>query len=292
MSDKDTIRIFDDKQIRSVWDEKGNRWLYSVVDIIAVLTGSENPRKYWSVLKTRLKAENNQTATFCSQLKLPAEDGKMRMTDVADTEQILRLVHRIPSKRAEQFKKWISKNEQNTIDEQSKQKAKHLFDTGTIETIEVGTTKGLQQIHKYIFGGLYSFAGKIREQNISKGGFKFANSLYLHQNLKKIEEMKEGAFEEIVEKYVEMNIAHPFMEGNGRSTRIWLDLILKKNLKKCVDWQKINKRDYLSAMERSHTFDEEIKELLRGALTDRINDREMFMKGIEHSYYYEEPDDQ
>jgi cell filamentation protein len=146
----------------------------------------------------------------------------------------------------------------------------------------------LQQIHSYIFGGLYDFAGKIRQKNISKGGFRFAIAQFLENTLKDIENMPENTFDEIVNKYVEMNVAHPFMEGNGRSTRIWLDLILKKRLKKCVDWSKINKNDYLNAMIVSHKNDTVIKKLLENALTDKINDHETFMKGIDYSYYYEE----
>jgi cell filamentation protein len=174
-----------------------------------------------------------------------------------------------------------------TIDEQSKRKAYSLFDSGAITSIEVGTTSGLCQIHKYLFDGLLSFAGQIRNVQISKGNFRFASALYLSESLKKIEQMPEIAFEEIIAKYVEMNIAHPFMEGNGRSGRIWLDLMLKKNLKKCVDWPLVGKRAYLSAMERSPVNDLEIRELLRPALTDKIDDREVFMKGIDRSYYYE-----
>ena len=185
-----------------------------------------------------------------------------------------------------------AKMSQKTIDEQSKEKAyrlfDRLFDSGAIDTIEVGTTVGLCQIHKYLFDGLFKFAGKIREMNISKGHFRFASALYLNESLKKIEQMPENTFEEIVAKYVEMNVAHPFMEGNGRSMRIWLDLMLKKNLKKCVDWSQIGKRAYLSAMERSPVNDLEIRELLRPALTDKIDDRETYMKGIDQSYYYEE----
>ena len=176
------------------------------------------------------------------------------------------------------------------IDEISEARARQLFDNGKLGQFEVGTVKGLQQIHEYLFGALYDFAGEIRTKNISKDDFRFANSLFLPETLAKIEQMPEETYEQIIEKYTEMNIAHPFMEGNGRSTRIWLDLILKKNLKKCVDWQKIDKSDYLSAMIRSHVNDLEIRELLRGALTDRINDRKIFMKGIEQSYYYEEED--
>ena len=173
------------------------------------------------------------------------------------------------------------------IDELSKIKAYELFETGEINNIEVGTTKGLLQIHKFLFDGLYPFAGQIRNKNISKGYFRFASCLYLKDSLEKIEQMPENTFEEIIAKYVEINVAHPFMEGNGRSGRIWLDLILKKNLKKCIDWQKVGKSAYLSAMERSPVNDLEIRELLRVALTGKITDREIYMKGIDRSYYYE-----
>jgi cell filamentation protein len=175
-----------------------------------------------------------------------------------------------------------------TIDEQSKEKAYALFDSGAINTFEVGTTEGLRQIHKYLFDGLFSFAGQVREKNISKGNFRFASAMYLSEILPKIEQMPENTFENIVAKYVEMNIAHPFMEGNGRSGRLWLDIMLKKNLKKCVDWSQIGKRAYFSAMERSPVNDLELRELLRSALTDGIDDRVVFMKGIDRSYYYEE----
>src|SRR5476649_1204835 len=167
------------------------------------------------------------------------------------------------------------------IDKISKQRAKELFGSSNLSTFEVGTTKGLQQIHQYLFHDLYDFAGKIRGANISKDGFRFANSLYLEDALRRIEGLPETTFEEIIEKYAEMNIAHPFMEGNGRSTRIWLDLMLKKNLAQCIVWQKIDKNDYLEAMIRSHVKTTELRELLRTALTDKINDRDVFMKGIE-----------
>lgn len=173
------------------------------------------------------------------------------------------------------------------IDERSLEKAKKLFTSGVIDTFEVGTTAGLQAIHHGLFDGLYDFAGKIRTVNISKGGFRFANSLYLKEALAAIERMPETTFDDIIAKYVEMNIAHPFMEGNGRATRIWLDLILKKNLGKVVDWQKVDKTLYLQAMERSPINDLELRYLLSNALTDDISNREMIFKGIEQSYYYE-----
>jgi cell filamentation protein len=177
------------------------------------------------------------------------------------------------------------------IDGISKKRAKELFDSVDLSSFEVGTTKGLQQVHQYLFKDLYGFAGEIRKLNISKDGFRFAHSLYLEDVLQRIEEMPETTFEEIIEKYAEMNIAHPFMEGNGRSTRIWLDLIIKKRLGMCIDWASINKNEYFEAMIRSHVKSTELRELLRTALTDKIDDREVFMKGIDQSYYYEEPDD-
>ena len=178
--------------------------------------------------------------------------------------------------------------ELNKIEEKiTKQKAKQLFDSGDISKVEVGTFKGLAYIHKYLFEDIYFFAGKIRDVNISKGNFRFASAMYLKQALKEIDKMAQSSFDEIVEKYVEMNIAHPFREGNGRSMRIWLDLIFKKELKKVVDWSKIDKNDYLMAMERSVVKNLEIKELLKNSLTDKIDDRELFMRGIDASYFYE-----
>ena len=177
------------------------------------------------------------------------------------------------------------------IDALSKQKAYDLYDSGAIHRVEIGTTAGLQNIHRYLFDGLYDFAGQIRELNISKNNFRFANALYLKDALRAIEQMPENTFEAIVDKYVEMNVAHPFLEGNGRATRIWLDLIFKNRLAKVVDWEQVNKKLYLQAMERSPVNDLEISFLLQNALVDKINDRQLFMKGIDQSYYYEQPGD-
>ena len=211
----------------------------------------------------------------------------MRLSNVLDYDGIIALGKQFPGIKANRFIEWFTYSDE-TIDGKSKTKAYALFESSFIENIEVGTTKGLQQIHAYLFGGLYDFAGQIRQKNISKGGFKFAMAQYLDNTLKQIEQMPENTFEEIVDKYVEMNIAHPFMEGNGRSTRIWLDLIFKKRLQRCVDWSRINKNDYMNAMIKSSTNNTILKDLLRNALTDDINSREMFMKGIDYSYYYEE----
>lgn len=175
-------------------------------------------------------------------------------------------------------------NEEERI---TKLKALELFDTNKIEEFEVGTYKGLSDIHKFLFNDIYYFAGKIRKENIAKGNFRFASSLYLNDVLNRIDSMPQNTFDAIIKKYVEMNIAHPFREGNGRSTRIWLDMILKKELNKVVDWNKVNKEDYLLAMERSPIKDTEIKLLIQNALTDKINDRQIFMKGIDISYQYE-----
>ena len=169
----------------------------------------------------------------------------------------------------------------------SKKKAIELFESGFLDTLEAGTFSALQKIHYYLFSDIYYFAGKIRTVNLAKGNFRFASVMFLEMSLQNIEKMPQSNFDEIVEKYVEMNLAHPFREGNGRSTRIWLDLIFKKELKMVVDWSKVDKEDYLLAMERSPIRDIEIKYVLKQALTDKINDREIYMKGIDHSYYYE-----
>lgn len=284
---KTSIRFYNDREVRAVWDEENNKWWFSVVDIVAAITESPNPRKYWSVLKTRLKGASNELTTRCSQLKLTASDGKKYATDCFAQDDIKELVKLIPSKKTTDFLDWFTYSD-NTIDGQSRKKAYTLWESNLVADKDVGTVKSLQQIHAYLFGGLYDFAGKIRTKTIAKGNTLFCLAEHLHNYLKIVEAMPETTFDEIVDKYVEMNAAHPFMEGNGRSTRIWLDLIFKKRMKKCVDWSKIDKRDYLDAMIASHTDSSRIRELLRQSLTDKIDDRELFMKGIDYSYYYEE----
>ena len=239
------------------------------------------------ILKDKTEKEEPQLVSATNQLKLTAADGKKYKTDVLDNDGIIALAKSFPNNKSAPFVQWFT-NSDETIDGKSKSKAYALFESSLLDTIEVGTINGLKQIHAYLFGGLYDFAGIIRTVNISKGGFKFAMAEYLSETLDKIEKMPETTFDQIADKYVEMNVAHPFREGNGRTTRIWLDLILKRSLKKCVDWSQIDKKAYLSAMEESVIDSTKIKALLQNALTDKINDRETFMKGIDYSYYYEE----
>lgn len=290
MSTKISIRFFDDREVRALWDEQNAKWWFSVLDIVAVLTDQDDYtkiRNYWKYLKAKLKKENNQVVSATTQLKLLAPDGKMRLADMLDYEGIIVLGKTFPGTKANRFIEWFTFSDES-IDGKSKSKAYALFESSFINSIEVGTTNGLQQIHAYLFGGLYGFAGQIRQKNISKGGFNFAASRFLINTLNKIDAMPENTLDEIVEKYVEMNIAHPFMEGNGRSTRIWLDLIMKKRLKKCVDWSRIGKTDYMNAMVQSSENSNILKELIEDSLTTEIDSREMYMKGIDYSYYYEE----
>ena len=287
---KTSIRFYKDREVRAIWDDERAKWWFSVLDVVGAINEQDDytkNRNYWKYLKNRLKQENNQLVSVTTQLKLMAPDGKMRMSDMLDFDGITSLAKTIKNDKAVGFLDWFTYSD-NTIDGKSKKKAYEFMEGNLVDDGDVGTTKGLQQIHAYLFGGLYDFAGKIRTKSISKGGFTFCLAQYLEQALQTIDRMPENTFDEIVDKYVEMNVAHPFMEGNGRSTRIWLDLILKKRLKRCVDWSRINKNDYLSAMERSSADSSAIRGLLANALTDRIDDREIFMKGIDYSYYYEE----
>jgi len=288
--EKVSIRFYNNQLVRAVWDETGNRWMFSVLDVIGAFNGQEDyekNRNYWKYLKAKLKKENNEVGSATTQLKLLAPDGKRRLSDVMDMDTVRKLALAFPNNKATAFIDWLT-NSDNSIDGQSRKKAYMLFESAMLDSIPVGTVQGLQQIHGYLFGGLYDFAGQIRTKTIWKDGTLFCRAEYLMENLQQIEQMPEESFDEIVDKYVEMNVAHPFMEGNGRSTRIWLDLMFKKNLKRCVDWSKIDKKEYLAAMRASTTDVLPIKGLLQGALTDDITSREMFMKGIDYSYYYEE----
>ena len=290
---KKSIRFFNDREVRAVWDDAHAKWWFSATDIVRAINDEDDYVKagnYWRWLKKKLNTEGIQLVSVTHEFKFQAPDGKQRFADALDAECVQTVANNYPNNRARKFLDWFIYSD-NTLDGQSKKKAYTLLESGILDNMKPGTVKSLQQIHAFLFGGLYDFAGKIRTKTIAKGNTLFCLAEHLHNYLKTVEAMPETTFDEIVDKYVEMNAAHPFMEGNGRSTRIWLDLIFKKQLKMCVDWSKINKKDYLEAMIASHTDSTRIRELLQTAMTDRIDDREIFMKGIDYSYYYEQEDE-
>lgn len=282
MVQKTSIRFFNKTAVRAVWDRAGSCWLYSATDVVAALVNSSNPRAYWN----KAKARNPQLAAFCTQMKLTASDGKRYLADCLTQFGVDALLLALPGKYRLDFSEWIA-GMSSPLDERSKMRAYELWDSPLLDEELAGAVEGLRQVHAFLFGGLYDFAGKTRTKNISKGDFQFANCMYLDETLASIEAMPDSTVDEIIDKYVEMNVAHPFMEGNGRATRIWLDMLLKKRMGKCVDWSRIDKREYLAAMERSVADSTEIQALLTDALTDDVDNRELFMKGIDYSYYYE-----
>ena len=287
---KISIRFFNDREVRAIWEDEHAKWWFSVVDVVGILNDENDyskTRNYWKYLKAKLKKENNKLVSATTQLKLTAADDKKYKTDMLDSEGVIELSKNFPNNRAMKFLDWFLYSD-TSLDGQSKKKAYTLFESNFINEFEVGSTKGLQQIHAYLFGGLFEFAGQIREKSISKGGYQFVYAQQLLVVLQQIDAMPQKTFDEIIQKYAAMNKAHPFMEGNGRSTRVWLDLILKKELKKCVDWSKISKENYMNAMIISTVDYKVLAQLIAKALTNKINDREMFMKGIDYSYYYEE----
>ena len=279
---KTSIRFFDFVPVRARWSDDDSNWWYAATDVIQALTKSNNSRRYWNTFKIR----HAEMLSLCRQLKMTAADGKRYDTDCLNQNGINQLLLLLPTKSRLQFSNWI-KGMNDPIDEQSKRNAYELYENSILNTAEVGTIKSLQQIHAFLFGGLYDFAGKISTKNISKDGFVFANCLHLDETLRNIESMPENTVDEIIDKYIEMNIAHPFMEGNGRATRIWLDQLLKVRIGIFINWQQIDKKDYLDAMKKSPFNEEPIRNLLKEAITDRIDDLEIFMKGIDYSYYYE-----
>ena len=289
---KKSIRFYKDRQVRAVWDEENGKWWFAATDIVRAINEEDDYVKagnYWRWLKKKLTMDGVQLVSVTHEFKFEAPDGKQRAADALDASCVQTLAKHYPNNRANAFLDWFTYSD-NTIDGQSRKKAYTLWESNLVADKDVGTVKALQQIHAYLFGGLYDFAGKIRTKTIAKGNTLFCLAEHLHNYLKTVEQMPETTYDEIVDKYVEMNAAHPFMEGNGRSTRIWLDMIFKKSLKMCIDWSKIDKREYLDAMIDSHTDSAHIRRLLKTALTDRIDDRELFMKGIDYSYYYEQED--
>ena len=290
MANKKSIRFFKDREVRAVWSDAESKWYFSATDVVRAINNEFDYVKagnYWRWLKKKLNVDGIQLVSDTHDFKFQAPDGKQRKADVLDAEGVQLLAKHYPNSRANEFLDWFTYSD-NSIDGQSRKKAYSLWESNLIAENEVGTVKALQKIHAFLFGGLYDFAGKIRTKTISKGGTLFCRAEYLPQNLEIIERMPQNTFDEIIDKYVEMNMAHPFMEGNGRSTRIWLDIIFKHSLKQCVDWSKIDKKAYLNAMHASTTDSKPIKSLLKQALADQIADRELFMKGIDYSYYYEQ----
>ena len=287
---KKSIRFFNDREVRAVWDDENSCWWFSATDVVRAINDEPDYTKtgdYWRWLRRKLAQDGIQLVSPTHGFKFEAPDGKQRKADVLNSEGVITLAKHDPNNRASKFLDWFTYSD-NTIDGQSRKKAYTLFESGLLNSLEPSSIKCLQQLHAYLFGGLYEFAGQIRDKNISKGGFTFANCLHFPTIIPTIERMPETTVDEIADKYVEMNVVHPFMEGNGRSTRIWLDLMQRRSLKRCVDWSQINKNEYLTAMRESVVDSAYIKSLIKGALTDKINDREIFMKGIDYSYYYEE----
>lgn len=289
---KISIRFYNDREVRAVWDDKNAKWWFSAIDIVRAINNEPDYVKagnYWRWLKRKLTDKGIQLVSTTHDFKFLAPDGKRRAADALDTECVQILAKHYPNNKANAFLDWFIYSD-NSIDGKSREKAYAMWENGLMDSVEIGTTRGLQQIHGYLFGGLYDFAGQIRNVTISKGGFTFCRAQYLPQTLKEIDRMPDDTFDQIVAKYVEMNLAHPFMEGNGRSTRLWLDLLLKNRINKCVDWSRIAKRDYMNAMVLSSTNPVLLHGLLQGALTDKVDDRETFLKGIDYSYYYEQED--
>lgn len=289
---KISIRFYNDHEVRAVWDDEKAKWWFSATDIVRAINNEPDYVKagnYWRWLKRKLTDNGIQLVSTTHEFKFLAPDGKWHAADALDTECVQTLAKHYPNNKANAFLDWFVYSD-NSIDGKSREKAYAMWESGLMDSVEIGTTRGLQQIHGYLFGGLYDFAGQIRNVTISKGGFTFCRAQYLPQALKEIDKMPDETFDQIVAKYVEMNVAHPFMEGNGRSTRLWLDLLLKNRIAKCVDWSLIAKRDYMNAMVLSATDPTMLYGLLQGVLTDKVDDRETFLKGIDYSYYYEQAD--
>lgn len=277
------IRYYNETPIRCRWDKSKNEWSYAVMDVIESLVKPAYPRKYWNTFKHRRPELLKKTKS----IKLTSSDDKKYATDVMNYGTLECLLGYLKYNKKEEFLNW-AKSLANPLDEESRIKAYSLIDNDLLNEAEVGTFAGLQKIHSYLFEGLYPYAGKIREKNISKSGFKFVTYGKLADELKKIDEMPETSLDEIIDKYVQMNIAHPFEDGNGVATRIWLNQIFRKNLNKVIDWSRINKEDYLKAMEASPTDSSEINNLFFFALVYETESKEVFLRGIDFSYSFEE----
>jgi len=281
MEIKSTYIVINNTNVKTIWFK--NQWYLSALDVVKAIINPKSVKTYWSKLKDRYSELKPHTI----QIKFKSYDNKHHPMWFITMNGLNLLAYIVPIKNRKGLIELIN-DLRMSKDDQSKLKAYSLWNSGIYKCFDVGTISGLQQIHGYIFGGIYDFAGQIRNKNISKNGFLFSLCQHFIDILHNIDKMSQSTFDQIIEKYICMNIAHPFMEGNGRATRIWLDLILKKELNKCVDWSKISKQDYFKAMIKSHNDSSLLNKLLKQALTNKINDRETFIKGIDTSYYYEE----
>lgn len=257
-----SIKLYNNQEVRVLWDEDNSKWYFCAIDVVAIFNEQNDHHKssnYWRWLKRKLINAKVQFVSDTHRLKLPAQDRKKYFTDVLNSKEIIELAKHFPNNKSMKFLNWFLYSD-STIAGQSKKKAYSLWESNLISDEEIGTVKALQKIHGYLFGGLFDFAGKIRNVNISKNGFQFAPVKSLFENLNQIEKMDTATIDAVLNQYLEMNLAHPFMDGNGRSTRIWLDLILKKNFQQCLDWSKIGKQEYLTVMQNSVIDRPNIKE--------------------------------
>lgn len=281
MKAKTLIRYFDETPIRCRWEKNKNEWFYAVMDVIETLVKPAYPRKYWNTFKHR----RPELLKKIKEMKLTSSDDKKYSTDVVGGEGVDYLLSYLSCSKKEEFSRW-AKSLTNPLDEESRIKAYSLFDNGLLDEAEVGTFAGLQKIHAYLFDELYPYAGKLREENLPKGDKKLVDYKKLPETLKKIDEMPEGTLDEIIEKYIQMNEAHPFFDGNGVAMRIWLNQIFKKELNKIIDWSRIDKQDYLKAMQEKDVA--ELDNLFFFAFAYGTDSKEVFIRGIDYSYYFEE----
>lgn len=282
MSSITPIKILNGKKVRIVWSESSSTFLYSATDLVLAFTSSKNPRIYWNAIKRR----HPEIKRYCFLAKLRAADNKLYNSDLLNYEGINELVFILKHPNRKFLISWL-KGENGSIDEQAIKRAQDLYDINILNTDEIGTFLGLRKIHAYLFDGLYPNVGKVRNKNVPKGNIEFANYTFLKQILIHIDNMSSGNFNEIVEKYVEMNIAHPFLDGCEQSMRLWLDMILKIKLGKCINWAKIRKEDYLEAMAESPYNDSQIKNVFKRGLSNKILDKNLFQISLNSSFFYE-----
>lgn len=276
------VKILNGKTVRIVWSEPASTFLYSATDLVLAFANSKNPRIYWNAIKRR----HPEIRKYCSQAKLLAADEKQYKSDVLTCDGINELVLILKHPNRRYLIDWI-RGSNEPVNEQAKKRAYDLFGTNILKTDEIGTFIGLRKIHAYLFDGLYKNVGRVRTKNVVKNGVEYANYTFLKQILTHIDSMSSNTFDEIVEKYVEMNIAYPFLDGCEQSMRIWLDQMLKNKLEKCINWAKVKREDYLEAMKESPYNDSQIKKVLKRAISIKILDKNVYQTGLDSSFFYE-----